>query len=233
MNVTVQPGFAMCNGCMKLEEAQRTLAVQSSSAAYDRIDTVVLRLDDNIDKRICDFYIVQGVPATNPVRPALTRTESVWEIGLADLFIAKNSTGISNQRITDTRYETVRCGVVSSISKFDTTTLYQQIQNDLKAFKVEEQAEFLKWFDNAKNQLSTDAAGNLQNQIDAEIEARKEADATEKESRINGDKAIWYDLARSWKKITTTVNKVVAGGGTTIQPVYTSTLLDGEYVEVR
>ena len=47
MNVIVYPGFAMCNGCMKLEEAQRTLAIQASSTAYDRIDTVVLRLNDN------------------------------------------------------------------------------------------------------------------------------------------------------------------------------------------
>ena len=102
MNVVVSPGFATCGGCMKLEENSRTLAIQASSATYDRIDTVVLRLNDNDSERICDFYIVQGVPATSPVRPTLTRTESVWELGLADLFIASNSTAISNARIKDT-----------------------------------------------------------------------------------------------------------------------------------
>lgn len=165
MNVIVSPGFAMCNGCLKLEEAQRTLAVQASSATYDRIDTVVLRLNDNDSDRICDFYILEGTPATSPVRPTLTRTESIWELGLADLFIAKNSTVISNQRITDTRYETERCGVVSSVSEFDTTTLYQQVQADLAGFKAEEQADFIAWFEEIKGQLSEDAAGNLQNQI--------------------------------------------------------------------
>ena len=165
MNVIVSPGFAMCNGCLKLEEAQRTLAVQASSATYDRIDTVVLRLNDNDSDRICDFYILEGTPATSPVRPTLTRTESIWELGLADLFIAKNSTVISNQRITDTRYETARCGVVSSVSEFDTTTLYQQVQADLAGFKAEEQADFIAWFEEIKGQLSEDAAGNLQNQI--------------------------------------------------------------------
>lgn len=165
MNVIVSPGFAMCNGCLKLEEAQRTLAVQASSATYDRIDTVVLRLNDNDSERICDFYILEGTPATSPVRPTLTRTESIWELGLADLFIAKNSTVISNQRITDTRYETARCGVVSSVSEFDTTTLYQQVQADLAGFKAEEQADFIAWFEEIKGQLSEDAAGNLQNQI--------------------------------------------------------------------
>ncbi|MCI5873447.1 MAG: hypothetical protein PUJ55_05720 [Clostridiales bacterium] len=165
MNVIVSPGFAMCNGCLKLEEAQRTLAVQASSATYDRIDTVVLRLNDNDSERICDFYILEGTPATSPVRPTLTRTESIWEIGLADLFIAKNSTVISNQRITDTRYETERCGVISSVSKFDTDFIYHQVQADLAGFKSEEQADFIAWFEEIKGQLSEDAAGNLQNQI--------------------------------------------------------------------
>ena len=89
-----------------------------------------------------------------------------WEIGLADLFIAKNSTGISNQRITDTRYDTSRCGVISSISQFDTTTLYQQVQSDLSNFQDINEAQFLAWFEEMKNQLSEDAAGNLQNEID-------------------------------------------------------------------
>ncbi len=165
MNVLVQPGFALCNGCLKLEETQRTLAVRASDINYDRIDTVVVRLNDNDSERICDLYIVEGVPATNPVRPSLTKDASIWELGLADLFIAKNSTAISNQRITDTRYETARCGIISSISEFDTTTLYQQIQNDLETFQNEGQANFVAWFEGIKGQLSEDTAGNLQNQI--------------------------------------------------------------------
>lgn len=167
MNVVVHPGFAICNGCLKLEEASRTLAVQASNATYDRIDTVVLRLNDNDSERICDFYIKEGVPASSPIRAELARSESVWELGLADLFIAKNSTAVSNQRITDTRYESARCGIVSSISEFDTTTLYQQVQADLEEFQNISEAEFAAWYDNIKGQLSEDAAGNLQNQIDA------------------------------------------------------------------
>lgn len=220
MNVLVSPGFATVNGCMKLEESQRTLAVQAASALYDRIDTVVVRLNDNDSERICDLYILEGTPASSPVRPALTRTESIWELGLADLFVAKNSTVVSNQRITDTRYETARCGVISSISEFDTTALYQQIQADLEAFQSEEQVEFQEWFDNIRNQLSEDAAGNLQNQIDAEKEIRSE-----------DDRNIWRDLTRNVKEIKTTATEAILGGGSVIRPVCTSALSDGEYVE--
>lgn len=165
MNVVVNPGFAICAGGLKLEENQRTLAIQAADSNYDRIDTVVLRWNDNDSERICDLYIVEGIPAASPLRPELTRTESIWELGLADLFINKNSSAISNQRITDTRYGTARCGIISAISEFDTTTLYQQVQADLAGFKASEQADFIAWFDDIKGQLSEDAAGNLQKQI--------------------------------------------------------------------
>ncbi len=166
MNVLIEPGFAICAGGLKLEESQRTLAIQAADTTHDRIDTVVLRWNDNDSERICDFYIVQGVPATNPLRPSLTRTESIWEIGLADLFINSNSTVISNQRITDTRYESERCGIISAISTFDTTTLYKQVQADLAEFKSKEQTDFANWYEHMKEQLSEDAAGNLQLQLD-------------------------------------------------------------------
>lgn len=165
MNVIVNPGFAICAGGLKLEENQRTLAIQAADSNYDRIDTVVLRWNDNDSERICDLYIVEGIPAASPLRPELTRTESIWELGLADLFINKNSSAISNQRITDTRYESARCGIISAISEFDTTTLYQQVQADLAGFKASEQADFITWFNDIKGQLSEDAAGNLQKQI--------------------------------------------------------------------
>lgn len=165
MNVVVNPGFAICAGGLKLEENQRTLASQAADSNYDRIDTVVLRWNDNDSERICDLYIVEGISAVSPLRPELTRTESIWELGLADLFINKNSSAISNQRITDTRYESARCGIISAISEFDTTTLYQQVQADLAGFKASEQADFITWFNDIKGQLSEDVAGNLQKQI--------------------------------------------------------------------
>lgn len=170
MNVVVKPGFAICNGCMKLEEEQVTLALKAADASYARIDTVVLRLDDNDTARSCELAVLTGTPSANPVRPNLTRNASVWEIGLADIKVAANVASVTNASITDTRYQTSRCGVISSISEFDTTTLYQQIQTDLSELRAEEQADFEVWFNEMKNQLSTDAAGNLQKQIEVERE---------------------------------------------------------------
>ena len=163
MTVIVNPGFAICNGCMKLEEKSRTLVVQASSTSLDRIDTVILRLNNNEDIRSLDFYILEGTPATKPVRPSLTQNATIWEIGLADIFIASNTSVITNQRITDTRYETARCGIISSISEFDTTTLYQQVQADLDVFRDVSEQQFSEWietiqqdFETWKNEQTTD-----------------------------------------------------------------------------
>ena len=165
MKVNLYAGFAICNGCQKLQETNMSLDIATASAVNDRIDTVILRLNDNDDVRECEFYVLTGTPAVSPVRPALTQTDSIWEIGLADVLVKANSTQISNANITDTRYETARCGIISSISEFDTTTLYQQIQADLSEFQTVTQAEVLAWFENIKSQISGDAAINLQNQI--------------------------------------------------------------------
>ncbi|SFI36004.1 hypothetical protein SAMN04487830_14816 [Pseudobutyrivibrio sp. OR37] len=163
MEVVVRPGFAVVDGCMALEEDMRTLVVQASSNMYDRIDTVVLRLDDNDPVRDCDLHIVEGVPSSNPVRPDLTRSGSIYEIGLADIFVGKNSERILTSKIVDTRYENARCGVMSSISEFNTAMLNQQ----MNAWSAEARAEFEQWINEIKDILDANAAGHLQEEIDS------------------------------------------------------------------
>lgn len=168
--IIIKAGFALCDGCQKLQEEDKEISLPASDSVNDRIDTVVLRLNNNEKVRECEFYIISGVAATLPVRPNLTQTESIWEIGLADIKRKANSMEVTNADITDTRYESERCGIISSISRFDTTTLYQQVQSDLEQFRNVSQAEFILWFDTIKNTLSGDIAGNLQNQINTIIE---------------------------------------------------------------
>lgn len=167
MTVIVKAGFCIINGGLKLEDEDKTLVVQAADTTHPRIDTVVMRWNDNDDVRACDLYVVEGTPSANPTRPALTRSGSIYELGLADIFITANSTSIDSFRITDTRLDNNRCGYISSISEFDTTTLYNQVQADLDNFQDVEQADFLAWYQEMKDQLSEDAAGNLQLQIDS------------------------------------------------------------------
>ena len=148
MTVTVKVGFCIIQGGLKLEENERTLSIQAADSNYSRIDSVIMRWNDNVDYRECDLYVIQGTAAANPVRPELTREGGIYELGLADILIPAQSTTISNERITDTRYESARCGVISSISEFDTTFIYNQVQSDLATFQSGAESDFTTWATN-------------------------------------------------------------------------------------
>ena len=86
------------------------------------------RLDLGIDARSIDLYVLRGTPAADPVRRNLTRNETVWELGLADIYLPKGIATISQARISDTRLETKRCGAVAPFVELDTTALYDQLK---------------------------------------------------------------------------------------------------------
>jgi hypothetical protein len=173
MTVLVRGGAANIGGRHFLEETDRVLTVQGANPLLDRIDTVVLRL--NLDQSVLaiDLYIVMGAAAAVPNAPELTRNGSIWELGLANLFIARGVNTVTQERITDTRLNGERCGVVASVvGDTDTSALYAQIQADLAAFRATEQAGFAQWseshraafdawFAQIQATLGTDVAGNL------------------------------------------------------------------------
>ena len=141
MNVQVAPGACHIQGAMAIEDSSRVLAVQASGD-LDRIDTVVARLDLSLAVRSIDLYVLKGTPAETPAAPALTRNNTVWELGLADLFIAKNTAEISQQRITDTRLDTARCGqVIAPAAPVDLEPYFAQLQAAIAAHDTEAQAQ--------------------------------------------------------------------------------------------
>lgn len=127
MQVVVEPGVCHIRGAMGIEESRRTMVVQAAEE-MDRIDTVVARLDLSVDVRSVDLYVLKGTAAESPQPPALTRDSTKWEIGLANLFVAKNVSTITQQRITDTRLDNERCGVVAqTIGDLDTAPYFAQL----------------------------------------------------------------------------------------------------------
>lgn len=131
MNVTVNPGKCHINGAVGYESTIRTLAIPASDPALDRISTVVARLNLNVDSRTCDLYVINGTADRHPRAPELTRNSTIWEIGLADIFVVAGSGAISQQRITDTRLNTARCGAVAPFEELDTTRIYDQLQSQV------------------------------------------------------------------------------------------------------
>lgn len=127
MTVIFTGGTCLIEGTIGTEKNVREMAFQAADT-QDRIDTVVLRFNDNRDVRSIDYYVKTGSSSDTPIRPELTRTDTVWELGLCDVYIPANSSSISQSRITDTRLETSRCGLCLPFATVDTTGLYDQIQ---------------------------------------------------------------------------------------------------------
>lgn len=172
MRVTVQAGSCIINGATGYEVENRTLQLQEGSS-LDRIDTVVLRLNDNTDYRNIDLYVIRGTPAASPVRPALTRRTSVWELGLCDIFVPRNSSVIKQERITDTRLEEARCGLACFMTHIDTQTWYTQIQSDLNTFKGVTQANYNTWVANKQSEYNSWIA-NKQAEFNAWLQNMKD-----------------------------------------------------------
>lgn len=150
MTVKVMPGACIINGTTGYETEDRVLTVQAADTR-DRIDTVVLRFNDHTDYRNIDLYIVKGTPASEPSAPELQRTNDLYELGLANVFIPANGVSITQERITDTRLNESRCGYASFFTHIDTQTFYDQIQADLQAFHEEAEQGAGVWEKNFEN----------------------------------------------------------------------------------
>ncbi len=133
MKVTVKAGACLINGAIGYEELDRTLNVEASDTK-DRIDRVIARLNDNKESRKIELYIIKGTPSGSPQPPELTRNESVYDLCIADLYINANTQDIKQTKITDTRLNTELCGVVTVLTKVDTTDIFNQYNDALDQF---------------------------------------------------------------------------------------------------
>jgi len=177
MNVIVSAGACEIQGRFAYDENVNALTIPAADTTYDRIDTVALRLNLENDVRNIQLVVIPGTPASSPVAPALTRNLSVYDLGIANIRVAKNSANIAQSAITDTRLDTDRCGVVCvPMQVMDSKELYIQIQNDLESFRKEyedsfeswsetQRASFDAWFSNVQLTLDEEIAGNLYNLI--------------------------------------------------------------------
>lgn len=180
MSVTVGAGRAWINGYMYSNDSDMTLALSAADGALSRTDLIVLRLD--MTNRQITLTVVQGDFGGGV--PALTRTSDIYELCLAQIAVAAGTTEITAQMITDTRADETVCGIVAgAVTQLSTGDLLEQLK-----------AGFEEWFEGIKGQLSEDAAGNLQNQINDCV--KSDDKATEEEASTGTDDTKWITPAK-------------------------------------
>ena len=141
MQVIVGAGSGWIDGHKIVNTADLTLNITAADVVLNRIDAVIFYLDAT--QRTMGITVKDGTAAATPSAPALTRTSTRYEMCLAHISVAKQTSAITTAMITDTRGNSNLCGYVQGlIQQIDTTTLWQQ-----------QQAAFDAWFEAVQDQL--------------------------------------------------------------------------------
>ena len=80
------------------------------SGTADRIDRVVVRLENDQSARRMGLRLLTGTPSASPQPPALTRNAQVWELALAQVRVRASATTIAPEDVTDERGDGSACG---------------------------------------------------------------------------------------------------------------------------
>lgn len=152
MNVNVQTGRAILNSKWVKNDAVLSLTLTGSHVTLNRYTAVVVRLD-NVN-RVITITTKDGTNAANPTKPTMTRTDNMFEICLAYIYVGAGVTSISQANITDTRLDNTVCGYVTGlIQQVDTSTLYLQWQTALENYFTNLQVQWDNWFDTLTQDL--------------------------------------------------------------------------------
>lgn len=175
MSITVNIGDANIKGYRYINDSEKVINVANADGILNRIDNVVIRLD--IPNRQITAEIVTGTFLENAVAPALVRGTSVFDLRIAKINIPAGTTAITQDLITDCRFDDSDCGnVICAVQNPDFTNILKQYEalwnslinketEDFETWFKNKTANFDDWFNEIKNQLSQDAAGNLQLQV--------------------------------------------------------------------
>lgn len=87
-----------------------TLALPLADPSLPRIDRIVMRYDAGA--RAASLQVLQGTASSTPTAPAVSRTELIYDLCLAEITRPAGSTSISTGQITDTRLDEALCGLV-------------------------------------------------------------------------------------------------------------------------
>nr|DAV98549.1 MAG TPA: Receptor Binding Protein [Caudoviricetes sp.] len=109
-NALVSTGYCMIEGRMGWLDKPEVITFDIGGN-QPRIDTVAVELNTSSQERRFKVVVIKGVESSYPVPPQLTRNDTVYQLGLADIKRFANSSALG--AITDTRQDANRCGVAS------------------------------------------------------------------------------------------------------------------------
>ena len=136
LSVTVSAGHAWVHpsrwvGHSIIMQQPTTVALTAADPVRSRIDRIVLRYDAAAKKT--SLQALEGVPdSAGPAAPAITRTELIYDLCLAEIKRPAGSTAVTVADIYDTRADETVCGVMrDGVTGIPVATLIQKLRDEL------------------------------------------------------------------------------------------------------
>ena len=180
-----------------------TLTLPLADPSLPRIDRIVMRYDAGA--RAASLQVLQGTASSTPTAPAISRTELIYDLCLAEITRPAGSTSITTGQITDTRLDEKLCGIVrDGVTGIPTDELLAAAKERINALeeKATSSAASAKDSAEAAKSSETKSAASEKNAGASEAAAKQALKDTETEHT-----AALQDIARAR---TTALNDVAA-----------------------
>lgn len=159
-----------------------TLTMPLADPSLPRIDRIVMRYDAGA--RAASLQVLQGTASSTPTAPAISRTELIYDLCLAEITRPAGSTSISTGQITDTRLDEALCGIVrDGVTGIPTDELLAAARERINALeeKATSSAAAAKDSAEAAKSSETNAAASEKNAKTSETAAKRALQDTETE----------------------------------------------------
>lgn len=181
LSVFLGTGRAWFNDTWTNVDVRIPISIDGPGVLNQRIDSIVLEINKNSNARANSIKVLKGSDATPTTLPTLTNSGNVYQYRIANITVLANATYFRPADISYRGGISIANGgfpfITGILEALDSDTLLAQWDDEyhtwLNAHHAEVtdlvtglDAQFDAWFANIVDQLSTDAAGNLQNQID-------------------------------------------------------------------
>ena len=170
-----------------------TLTMPLADPSLPRIDRIVMRYDAGA--RAASLQVLQGTASSTPTAPAISRTELIYDLCLAEITRPAGSTAVTTGQITDTRLDEKLCGIVrDSVTGIPTDELLAAARERINALeeKATSSAAAAKDCAEAAKSSETKSAASEKNAKTSETAAQRALQDTKTEHT-----AALQDIARA------------------------------------
>lgn len=183
--VIVQTGRAWFNHTWSLNDADIPMKAPDPGIFLDRIDALVLDVNNDVTVRDNTLVWVQGTEAAeNPQKPELISVDTHHQYPLCYIYRKAGEYNISQTDIENTVGTSLCPFVTGLIDTIDASELLLKWDAEMKEFAESQEAGFIDWWNSLRIIMDGDVAGHLQNEID---ELKEDVTDLQTESTAHGN----------------------------------------------